>query len=585
MEEKLWVTALLILASEIVIGQREVATVHWPPDGSLVSARSVAAAGIRCEFSGMAERADYRSSISVFVGNTSIASEIPYDIENTRKWPTSSPSRFLNEVLWWSGDPSHERGEGARWLVPFSRAFRWDNASAVDEDGSESACGECLDGEIEAETVTFIVRLYRRVRGSPGARMEVAAQSTVSWRLISSWRDWYCLFGGDGNDMGSLHDEARSERILVNFVEPGQSITSTALARSGFTAVIQGLHPQSQYSVHLLLNESVISSDVLTPGDSGTEVARGPGSDGWGGNINLLTGRERVFHAHLPELPIGLHAARLEVRVGGGTRPVALHDLELDVVAGDDDEAIGFVKQIDAEWVQDFLWCNRSKSNLLTCTPKGYRPKGRGVPDNMEGPKSICKALVSAGVSSIHVFGDSFARHLFVSLAIITTGDFEFGALDKNESTRSECCGEAQFEERSCRLRLAQQVVVCQGKVDIEYYGNAIVVPYFNLGKGDLIIVCDGRHQPSPLADWRVQGGASWLLPRWIPAKSPWEGDHACMRNDFDAIKNRVRDIFLMRDGSGSGGNSNPASTEAPIVFVNWHTSPNVSPRVSVDLS
>ena len=560
--------------------EQERAYIHWPPDGSRVSAGSLSAAGIRVEFSGIRDdwAYQYRATLSVAIGNITIVSEKSYRIE------CHGAARHDARTLKGNGSDDYANTQSAvRWLIPFSEAFQgpWEDNESI---GSRKELEDdplrdvCPVGDND-KLLTVAVRLFR---GENGVQALLAAEASSKLRLLvkSDVGDVEAFAFSSGNDDPDIEGQVRSERIQVAFVEtPGQFFTAAFLAEVGYTAVIRGLHLFSDYSVTLKLNGSLVMSEHLQPihhshGDSRrlqpSQRCLIQGLE----DVDLTTGGETKLHSHLPLLPLGRHSARLEVRVGEETRPVATSDVELVVVGDHVEDALGYVEPTTADWVHDQAWCNASESNQQTCTPRGYRARGEGVPDAMRNPDEVCETLFDAGVRRIHVYGDSFARHLYIALCIISSGDYNYGALQSvehgpqsNEWERRACCGNAQFSSRGCRSKISLQRRVCQGRITLlRAQQSDDLRPEIpaNYSREDLVLLSTGRHERE-LARTGAAAPEPWLMPHWTPAHGPWEAEAACSLANRRAIEVWVRKFCRSADIQRRGGAS------PRTIFVNSH--------------
>ena len=562
--------------------EKEHAYIHWPPDGSRVSAGSLSAAGIRVEFSGIRDDSvfHYWTTLSVAIGNTTILSEHPYRIEC--QGTTRHGGAGILQEKFGNGGDRHANTEGSvRWLIPFSEVFQL-QPGAWDDTVSSVPMDIFPVGD-QDWSLTVVVRLFRVREGhveqallaaEASSKLRFLVKSAVTRRGIGA----FALIRGN-EDAADMEGQVRSERIQVALMEtPGQFFTAAFLAEVGYTAVIRGLHLFSDYSVTLKLNGSLIMSEHLQP----LRRRRDHGKGRYRPkrrcliqefkDIDLTTGEEVKLHSHLPLLPLGRHSARLEVRVGEGMRPVATSNVELVVVGDHVEDALGFVEPTNVEWVHDQAWCDASESNQQTCTPRGYRARGQGVPETMRDPAEVCETLFRAGVRRIHVYGDSFARHLYVALSIISSGDYTYGGLQwvqhdpqSNEWVGRECCGEAQFSEKVCRTKISLQQHVCQGRITLVRAQPAQSIPA-SFSREDLVLLSIGRHE-SELARTDATAPEPWLVPHWTPAHGPWEAEVACSLANRRAIEVWVQNFCTGRstDVPRRGG-------DLPLViFVNSH--------------
>lgn len=106
----------------------------------------------------------------------------------------------------------------------------------------------------------------------------------------------------------------------------------------------------------------------------------------------------------------------------------------------------------------------------MACTPSGLA----WVDPNMSyytSTKDGCGALHRHNIRTIVFVGDSYVRHAYEGTALLLSGDFERGALGKTVST--QCNGDAQFEEKNCRLFISQSIQVCSSKVTLSYSASS----------------------------------------------------------------------------------------------------------------
>ena len=156
----------------------------------------------------------------------------------------------------------------------------------------------------------------------------------------------------------------------------------------------------------------------------------------------------------------------------------------------------------------------------------------------MRSAEAVCQALHEAGVRRIRIYGDSFARHIYVALSIITSGDFSRGALGDDEQGKNECCGEGQFNCQLCRLKISRKKKVCGGNVMLvrEDDWTPWQPSISTHDPSDLILLSQGRHAFGFPALFALFIWQSWFLPFWVPAPSPWEGEGVCNLTNWDSI-------------------------------------------------
>ena len=180
----------------------------------------------------------------------------------------------------------------------------------------------------------------------------------------------------------------------------------------------------------------------------------------------------------------------------------------------------------------------------MTCTPRGYRARGEGIPKDMRNAEAVCKALHEAGVHRIRVYGDSFSRHIYAALSIITSDDFAGGALEDDDvQGRRECCGEGQFSEWICKWKISKTKQVCGGQVVLlrEERWSPWQNPISAHDPSDLILLSEGRWTQGFPALFALHHWEQWFLPFWVPAKTPWEGEGVCDLMNWDSIYFWVR--------------------------------------------
>jgi hypothetical protein len=180
----------------------------------------------------------------------------------------------------------------------------------------------------------------------------------------------------------------------------------------------------------------------------------------------------------------------------------------------------------------------------MTCTPRGYRAKGEGVPDVMRNAEAVCQALQEAGIRRIRVYGDSFSRHIYASLSIITRGDFIRAAMDDDdEQGRRECCGEGQFSEWICKWRISMVKRVCGGQVALirEERWSPWQTPISVHDPSDLILLSEGRWTQGFPALFALHQWEPWFLPFRVPAPSPWEGEGVWDLMNWESIHSWVK--------------------------------------------
>ena len=170
----------------------------------------------------------------------------------------------------------------------------------------------------------------------------------------------------------------------------------------------------------------------------------------------------------------------------------------------------------------------------------------------MRDAKAVCRVLHEAGVRRIWVYGDSFARHIYVAMSIITSDDFSRGGLDDDEQGRRECCGAGQFSWKACRMRISTNKTVCGGNIMIIRQDRWSVPRWspwppshsfsaHDLSESDLILLSEGRFVQGFPALFQPRHYEPWFLPYSTPARSPWEADRTCGLTDWDAIDSWVK--------------------------------------------
>jgi hypothetical protein len=120
-------------------------------------------------------------------------------------------------------------------------------------------------------------------------------------------------------------------------------------------------------------------------------------------------------------------------------------------------------------WLHDPVWCASTPHTNATCTYGGHRIDGL-TQDRVE-PQAVCRTLADAGIRSILVHGDSYARHIKVALCVAITGDYVYAnILDEHDAEiRHKCSGRWQFAERShaCRKSMTGCCNGCGGRVQV----------------------------------------------------------------------------------------------------------------------
>ena len=118
-------------------------------------------------------------------------------------------------------------------------------------------------------------------------------------------------------------------------------------------------------------------------------------------------------------------------------------------------------------WVKDFAACKTD----LTCSPTQlrWRWRGRSV-EPARAASHNCRQLSAAGIRTVHIVGDSFARHAFVALALTLSGNMRSGALQAGHGEECEYGG--QFSEKECRAQLSREMTGCNGGVRLRYLGS-----------------------------------------------------------------------------------------------------------------
>ena len=169
-----------------------------------------------------------------------------------------------------------------------------------------------------------------------------------------------------------------------------------------------------------------------------------------------------------------------------------------------------------SRWTRDRAGCVSD----VTCTPTQFRWQ-RWQP----ALGSACSLLEAAGIRVLHVVGDSFARHAYVALLLLLSGNLRTGALLPKHS--AFCRTEGQFSEHECRSQLARNTVACGGRVRLRYFGTdemptSRFMHCIKLSDYD----CHDRHNtgnfplPAP-TDWAAADAVIWGIGRHrVPGRS-----------------------------------------------------------------
>lgn len=163
-------------------------------------------------------------------------------------------------------------------------------------------------------------------------------------------------------------------------------------------------------------------------------------------------------------------------------------------------------------WVHDIAWCSLSEIHNHTCTPGGWRLADSDLEHGLD-PDWVCEGLVTGGILNIAVTGDSYARMLFTAMAMVVSGDYIAGGIDRQDiQALRDCLGHANIHQKGCRHKLARPFRGCGGMVQITYLESDMIA----------------ESRPRPYTAHRVRG--------------QWRGEQAALLEaDYDA--------FVMSEG------------------------------------
>lgn len=375
--------------------------VLWPPASSLVSARSLEAVGIRCEFFGMSPWDLYEIEATWELGSMRIV--VAHVETGPRRWSLAVPL----------ASRTGPRGSSARAVVVLD-GLLMDTFFAAPRRGS-----------CEPEELSLTLRLVKLVEQSdfsaPGRI--VVASTNIGWSAF-------------GKECPGIQGEVRSERIIADWPPEGESITRTSLQRTGFIARVDYLHPGVDYLFHVRAANETMTFNV----EHNAEID----DDGL---------RDIYLRSELPLLPAGDHVLKLRVEaLGWGV--VAQSETYVSVVRDEVEAAIGGWAHHARKssngtgswfksWSLNKEWCIRTERNAQLCTGSGsdYRandaPPAQGGGEDEDEPPSgdvqsasrLCEGLHLAGISTLGFLGDSFARQHYISVVMLLTNDFTWGAL------------------------------------------------------------------------------------------------------------------------------------------------------------
>ncbi|KAK9833262.1 hypothetical protein WJX81_000764 [Elliptochloris bilobata] len=104
-----------------------------------------------------------------------------------------------------------------------------------------------------------------------------------------------------------------------------------------------------------------------------------------------------------------------------------------------------------------------------------------------------CELLARKGIKDIHLYGDSYQRHIFVGLALTLTGDYQHGAL---QADADDCDYNKQFDEKRCRMLLnLDNMTVCGGAVALHYkWGGLSQADLCEAERSKLVLWSIGNH-------------------------------------------------------------------------------------------
>ena len=151
----------------------------------------------------------------------------------------------------------------------------------------------------------------------------------------------------------------------------------------------------------------------------------------------------------------------------------------------------------------------------LSCTPNAFAFDIPGW-DFMDGPEA-CAMLVAKNIRTVHLLGDSFFRHLHISLVDTLRRNYSTGAL--KDSHKQKCADERQYDDRSCRDAIVRYPRVCDGRVQLALFEQYAPLPYPELFEKDSVVIWSiGNHPLTTHSNRKYMYNSGFFESSIIPA-------------------------------------------------------------------
>lgn len=148
---------------------------------------------------------------------------------------------------------------------------------------------------------------------------------------------------------------------------------------------------------------------------------------------------------------------------------------------------------INGSWIKDVHPSICYENHL--CLPSG---ETYSVPF-IKSMEDACDLLLLRGITEIHLFGDSYMRHILEALIITLTGNYKDSATEPRHDSKGKnrCEYNNQFSDKYCR-DVYDKMQVCNNNIMIYYISDSIIksrhFSNFQCKRGRIVLLSYGNH-------------------------------------------------------------------------------------------